>query len=107
MRVYARLRRFRLGWLVGPWVAASVLGQMPRFTRLPATEERLVRLYAQATGVDPNVARAEVEGVGGQRVPSISVPPKPVQAATALGAGGVAAGLVWYAARRRHRSPER
>jgi HAD superfamily hydrolase (TIGR01490 family) len=36
-----------------------------------------------------------------QRVPSISVPPKPVLAATAIGAGAAAAGLVWYAARRR------
>ncbi|MGH3326988.1 MAG: HAD family hydrolase [Streptomycetales bacterium] len=36
-----------------------------------------------------------------QRVPSISVPPGPVLAATALGAGAAAAGLMWYAKRRR------
>ncbi len=35
-----------------------------------------------------------------QRVPSLSMPSKPVLAATALGAGA-AAGMVWYASRRR------
>jgi HAD superfamily hydrolase (TIGR01490 family) len=33
----------------------------------------------------------------------VSMPPRPVLAATALGAGAAAAGLVWYAARRRER----
>jgi HAD superfamily hydrolase (TIGR01490 family) len=36
-----------------------------------------------------------------QRVPNFSVSAKPVLAATAIGAGAAAAGLVWYAARRR------
>ena len=36
-----------------------------------------------------------------QRVPNFSVPPKPVLAATAIGAGAAAAGLVWYASKRR------
>lgn len=39
-----------------------------------------------------------------QRVPSLPLPSKPVLAATALGAGAAAAGIVWYAARRRERS---
>jgi hypothetical protein len=34
---------------------------------------------------------------------SLGVPAKPVLAATAIGAGAAAAGLVWYAARRRER----
>ncbi len=38
-----------------------------------------------------------------QRIPSFPTPSKPVLAATALGAGAAAAGLVWYAARRRAR----
>lgn len=38
-----------------------------------------------------------------QRVPTLAMPAKPVLAATALGAGAAAAGLVWYAARRRGR----
>ncbi|HKA68082.1 MAG TPA: HAD family hydrolase [Actinomycetes bacterium] len=37
-----------------------------------------------------------------QRVPSL--PSKPVLAATALGAGAAAAGIVWYAAKRRERN---
>jgi HAD superfamily hydrolase (TIGR01490 family) len=39
-----------------------------------------------------------------QRVPNISVPSRPVLAATAIGAGVAAAGLVWYATRRRGKS---
>jgi len=39
-----------------------------------------------------------------QRVPNISVPSRPVLAATAIGAGAAAAGLVWYATRRRNKS---
>lgn len=38
-----------------------------------------------------------------QRVASLSMPSKQVIAATALGAGAAAAGLAWYAARRRDR----
>jgi hypothetical protein len=66
MRAYARLHRFRLGWLVGPWVVAGVLRRLPRASRPSPTEERLVRLYAQATGVERDVARAEVDRIGGQ-----------------------------------------
>ncbi|MCF2529225.1 HAD-IB family hydrolase [Yinghuangia sp. KLBMP8922] len=36
-----------------------------------------------------------------QRVPSLPVPSRTVLAATAIGAGAAAAGLVWYAAKRR------
>lgn len=39
-----------------------------------------------------------------QRLPVLRVPPKPVLAATAVSAGAAAAGLVWYATRRRARS---
>jgi HAD superfamily hydrolase (TIGR01490 family) len=38
-----------------------------------------------------------------QRFPSLSVPSPPVLAATAIGAGAAAAGLVWYVARHRDR----
>ena len=38
-----------------------------------------------------------------QRVPGLQVPLRPVLAATAVSAGAAAAGLVWYAARRRGR----
>ena len=38
-----------------------------------------------------------------QRMPALRVPPRPVLAATAVSAGAAAAGLVWYAARRRSR----
>ena len=38
-----------------------------------------------------------------QRMPTLRVPPRPVLAATAVSAGAAAAGLVWYAARRRGR----
>ncbi|MYS79511.1 HAD family hydrolase [Embleya scabrispora] len=36
-----------------------------------------------------------------QRVPSLSVPSRPVLAATAIGAGATAAGFVWYLAKKR------
>jgi HAD superfamily hydrolase (TIGR01490 family) len=36
-----------------------------------------------------------------QRVPSLSMPSKPVLAATAIGASAAAAGIVWYTSRRR------
>jgi HAD superfamily hydrolase (TIGR01490 family) len=39
-----------------------------------------------------------------QRMPSLSMPSKPVLAATALGAGAAAAGLVWYTYSARRRS---
>jgi len=39
-----------------------------------------------------------------QRMPTLSMPPRPVFAATALSAGAAAAGLVWYAVRRRERT---
>jgi HAD superfamily hydrolase (TIGR01490 family) len=38
-----------------------------------------------------------------QRMPALRVPPRPVLAATAVSAGAAAAGLVWFAARRRGR----
>ncbi|MCZ4117836.1 HAD family hydrolase [Streptomyces sp. H39-S7] len=39
-----------------------------------------------------------------QRIPSLSMPPRPVLAAAAVGAAAATAGLVWYAARRRRPS---
>jgi hypothetical protein len=36
-----------------------------------------------------------------QRVAGLSMPPRPVLAAAAIGAAAATAGLVWYAARRR------
>jgi HAD superfamily hydrolase (TIGR01490 family) len=36
-----------------------------------------------------------------QRVPSLSMPPRPVLAAAAIGAAAATAGLLWYASRRR------
>ncbi|MDJ0340413.1 HAD family hydrolase [Streptomyces sp. H10-C2] len=39
-----------------------------------------------------------------QRIPTLSMPPRPVLAAAAVGAAAATAGLVWYAARRRRPS---
>lgn len=39
-----------------------------------------------------------------QRIPSLSMPPRPVLAAAAVGAAAATAGLVWYATRRRRPS---
>jgi hypothetical protein len=62
LRAAARLHRFRLawvGWVLGPWVVRGI----PDTTRPSAAEQRLVGLYTQASGSDPDVARAEVQRI--------------------------------------------
>jgi hypothetical protein len=66
MRAAARLHRFKLSWVLGPWVLAGMVRRIPRVTRRSATEQRLVRLYAQASGNDPDVTRAEVHRIQSQ-----------------------------------------
>jgi hypothetical protein len=62
LRVRRRLRRWRLSWLVAPWILiglarAVLFGDQPAVF---ASHERAVGLYRRFSGKDPQVARAEV-----------------------------------------------
>ena len=62
LRVRRRLGRWRLSWLVAPWiliglVRAVLFGDQPAVV---ASHERAVGLYRRFSGKDPQVARAEV-----------------------------------------------
>jgi hypothetical protein len=68
-RVAARLDRVKLGWLLGPWFFFGLVRNIPRVTNVTkrsASQQRLVRLYVQASGHDPDVSRAEVHRIQGQ-----------------------------------------
>jgi hypothetical protein len=66
IRVGMRLDRFKLGWLIAPWVLIIMLIDFPRVMRGSRTKEPLVRLYAQASGHDLDVSRAEVRRIQAQ-----------------------------------------
>jgi hypothetical protein len=64
--VAMRLDRFRLSWLLAPWFLISMLIRLPRQARASRNEGPLVRLYAQASGRDPEVSRAELSRIRSQ-----------------------------------------
>jgi hypothetical protein len=66
IRVGMRLDRFKLSWLMAPWALIIMLIDFPRVMRGSRTKEPLVRLYAQASGHDLDVSRAEVRRIQAQ-----------------------------------------
>jgi hypothetical protein len=66
IRVGMRLDRFKLGWLIAPWALIIMLIDFPRVMRGSRTKGPLVRLYAQASGHDLDVSRAEVRRIQAQ-----------------------------------------
>jgi hypothetical protein len=75
IRLMAWLRQRHLAWLLLPWlvmVGARVL--LPGQRAAQASEDHIVDLYCQASGVDRQAARDEVWRLGGQLAPLVDRP---------------------------------
>jgi hypothetical protein len=76
IRLMAWLHQRHLAWLLLPWFvmvgARGLLGGQRRAAQ--ASEDHIVDLYCQASGVDRQTARDEVWRLGGQLAPLVDRP---------------------------------